>query len=161
MSLLDPESAPKPRRIQPVPLAIAGIVLLLVAGLGLYFYWLWLSRSEAGPVLTDEAREYLQYLDLSEVQMAAEDSYLGHRLVTIEGKITNRGNRNLRLVEIVCVFRDPHGVEIAREPAVIAGGRGEPLAPGATQPFRLAFDALPQGWNQVMPNMFISRIVFE
>lgn len=161
MSLLDPDSGPKQRRVQPVPVAIAGIVLLLAGGLAVYVYGHWLQRVEDGPVLTEEAREYLEYLDLSEVQMAAEESFLTHRLVTIEGNITNSGERTVRLVEIHCLFRDPHGVEIAREPAVIVGARGGPLAPGETKSFRLAFDELRRDWNQVMPSLFISQIAFE
>ena len=39
----------------------------------------------------------------------------------------------------------------SRSGGAIAGGKRE---------FRLAFDAIPEGWNQTMPNLFIAEIVF-
>jgi hypothetical protein len=35
------------------------------------------------------------------------------------------------------------------------------LAPGETKPFRLAFDNVPEAWNQAMPGMIIARIDFS
>jgi len=35
------------------------------------------------------------------------------------------------------------------------------LAPGETKAFRLAFDHVPESWNQAMPTMVIARIDFS
>jgi hypothetical protein len=34
------------------------------------------------------------------------------------------------------------------------------LAPGESKPFRLAFDNVPDSWNQTMPQMVIAAIDF-
>lgn len=146
----------------PPPAAIViAVAVLLAAGTGAFFWWQSQARDSGGPALTEDARLYLDLLDLSEVQMTAEESFLGHTIVVIEGKITNNGDRTVSVVEVNCVFREPYGLEIAREPAVIAGQKTGPLHPGETQSFRLAFDNLPAEWNQAMPSLFISQIQFE
>jgi hypothetical protein len=148
------------QRRDPAPLVIGAIVVLLGAGIALYLYWQSQQAADGGPVLTEEARAYLADLDLGEVQMAASDTFLTQTLVEITGKIENLGSRTVELVEINCVFRDVDGIEIAREPSVIVGPRTGPLGPGQQKSFRLAFDSLPEGWNQNMPNLFVAQILF-
>ena len=92
------------------------------------------------PLLTAEAKQYLGNLELSNVHMQAAESYVQARLVEILGDIKNNGTRNLKVVEVNCVFRDYAGEVIAREPALVVGGRSGSLAPGQTKPFRLPFD---------------------
>jgi len=141
-------------------IAIALALLLIVGTVG-FFWWHSLPRGEEAPRLTDEATQYLPRLDLSGVQMSAEDSFLGHTVIAIEGNITNEGDRPVSLIEVNCVFREPYGLEIAREPSVVVGPKTGPLRPGETQPFRLPFDNIPADWNQAMPSLFISQIEFE
>jgi len=128
-----------------------------------YFLWLRAPEQPPGPepILTQEARNYLPNLDLSEVSMGARETFLGQTLVTIQGNITNNGGQTVRRAEVNCVFRDPHGVEIGRERVTIVGPDTGPLEPGETQPFRMAFDTPPERWNQMMPDLFIAQIVFE
>ena len=148
------------QRRDPAPLIIGAIVVLLGAGVALYLYWQSLGETDAGPVLTEEARAYLAHLDLGDVEMAASDTFLAQTLVEITGRIENLGGRTVDRVEINCVFRDIHGIELAREPGVIVGPRTGPLRPNQEQSFRLAFDNLPDGWNQDMPSLFVAQIVF-
>jgi hypothetical protein len=93
--------------------------------------------------------------------MQAAESYVQARLVEILGDITNHGTRNLKVVEVNCVFRDYAGEVIAREPALVVGGRSGALAPGQTKPFRLPFDNIPDTWNQALPSLVIAQIQFE
>lgn len=144
------------------PVIVILIAAVLIGGtLAAFLWWQAKHRTDAGPVLTDEAREYLPNLDLSDVQMSAEESFLGHTVVVIEGNIANLGERTLGNVEINCVFRDLYQQEIARQRMTIVGRSTGALAPGDKQPFRLAFDTVPEGWNQTMPSLFIAQIVFE
>lgn len=94
--------------------------------------------------------------------MEAKESYMKHTLVEITGKLTNKGDRGLRLVEINCVFYDPYGQLVLRErvPIVKRTG-GAPLKPGETRSFRLPFDSIPSSWNQALPQLVIARIDFE
>ena len=93
--------------------------------------------------------------------MEATESFLGHTIVSIEGKISNLGERGVRVVEVTCVFRDPYLNELGRQAVVIVSPQAGLLDPGQTRPFRIAFDAVPQGWNQIMPNLYIAQIQFE
>ena len=139
-------------------IALAGVLILGVFG------WLTFGpkpEPPPRPVLTAEAKQYLGNLELSNVHMQAAESYVQARLVEILGDITNHGTRNLKVVEVNCVFRDYAGEVIAREPALVVGGRSGALAPGQTKPFRLPFDNIPDTWNQALPSLVIAQIQFE
>ena len=111
--------------------------------------------------LTPEAKEYVQHLDLSDVQMKSTESYLKQTITEIEGKIQNQGGRALRSVEIVCVFYDAWGQVVMRERAAIVKHSGGPLKPGQTRAFRLPFEDVPASWNNQMPRLVIAAITFE
>lgn len=149
----------------PVPGGLALIVLLVCAVSAAGFWFLFL-RAPARPVqagvLTPEAKSYVRHLGLAEVEMKAAESYMKNTLVEITGRISNKGGRTLSLVEINCVFQDPYGQLVLRERVPIvkrAGGQG--LKPGETGSFRLAFDNIPESWNQTLPQLVIARIEFE
>ncbi|MBI2680563.1 MAG: hypothetical protein HYX25_06090 [Candidatus Solibacter usitatus] len=76
------------------------------------------------------------------------------------GKIGNKGDRTLKLVEINCVFRDAFGQVVLRERVAIVGARAGRLSPGDLKNFRLAFDNIPDSWNQALPELVIAQIVF-
>jgi len=106
-------------------------------------------------------RDYLTSLKLSNVRMQAAESYVQSRLVEIFGDITNVGNRNIKLIQVTCVFRDYSGQDVSRERAYVVDGRGGAFEPGKTRPFRLAFDTVPESWNQALPVLVIAQIQFE
>jgi hypothetical protein len=138
----------------------------VAAVLGAAAIWFFLIRPPAPPpspaALTPEAKAYVRNLGLAEVAMEAKESYMKNTLVEITGKLTNKGDRGLRLVEINCLFQDPYGQLILRErvPIVKRTG-GPPLKPGETRSFRLPFDNVPSSWNQILPQLVIARIDFE
>jgi hypothetical protein len=47
-----------------------------------------------------------------------------------------------------------------RERVSIVNSKMGGLAPGETKAFRLAFDSVPEGWNQALPQMVIAAIEF-
>ena len=108
--------------------------------------------------LTQEAKEYVQHLKLSDVEMKATETYLKQTLTEIEGKIQNQGNRPLKTVELMCVFYDAYGQVAIRERVRIVRTT---LKPGETKAFRLAFDDIPDGWNHQMPSLVIAAITFD
>jgi hypothetical protein len=81
-------------------------------------------------------------------------------VVEITGNIGNNGQRELKKVEIYCVFRDAYGQVVLRERVPIVGDRIGALAPGGKKNFRLAFDNIPESWNQAIPDLVIAGIVF-
>jgi hypothetical protein len=116
------------------------------------------------PVLTAEAEAYRVNLDFENVRMQAAESMVNQRVVEILGDLTNKGTRGVKLAEVVCVFKDYGGAEVKRERVAIIGGaalgvKGD-LAPGATKHFRLAFDDVPEGWNQALPSLHVAQIQF-
>jgi len=144
------------------PLLLIVVVAMLALGGGAFWWLDYQSRNQVsqGPVLTADARQYLKNLQLSEVQMQAAESYLKQEVVEIGGKIGNRGDRVVKLVEINCVFRDAYGQVVLRERLAIAGRKMGDLRPGETRTFRLAFDSIPNSWNKQMPDLVIAQILF-
>ena len=160
--------AKKQAAIPPVAIVIGAV---LIAGLGGFLY---LQRAASRPAappppLTGPARDYVKYLQcvsadgqsVESPQMQAHESYMKLSVVEITGNIRNAGNRVLEVVEINCVFTDPYGQVLLRERVPIVNKKMGKLAPGETKAFRLAFDNVPENWNQAMPQMVIARIDFS
>ena len=97
----------------------------------------------------------------AEPVMESHESYLKQSIVEICGNLLNAGDRPLNSVEITLgLLRSRRGD--ARWPSLqrdhLAGTtvpdhqehRG--LAPGQVKPFHVAFDDVPDSWNQAMPH---------
>jgi hypothetical protein len=144
----------------PIPLLVGALIVILGLGAwGFLGYWERTHPPVPG-VLTPEAKQYVHNLQLSEVEMKAAESYMKQKVVEITGKIANNGPRPINLVEINCVFRDAYGQVVLRERVAIVGRRAGTLAPGDKKSFRLAFDNIPESWNQGLPDLVIAQIVF-
>jgi hypothetical protein len=143
----------------PLTLIVVGIIVLvgLVAGA------IYLSRpakpaSESGA--SAEAMAYLPKLVLSDVSMQASENFMKQQVIEVNGKITDNGPRALKAVDVYCLFYGVNGQEIHRERLPIIQPKSPSLKPGETRPFRLPFDAVPDGWNQALPKMVIAQITF-
>ncbi len=146
-----------------IPVAL--VIVLAIAAIGIAAGWLIVRRGPTqppAPVLTDEARAYIRAgsLKLADVEMNAKESFARQMLVEVTGKITNDGERPIRFVRITCIFRDPSGNVILREPSLIVNAKMGGLMRGETKSFRLPFDAIPESWNQALPDLVIAEIVF-
>jgi len=147
-------------KISPASIVIALAVILILGVFG----WLSFGPKPApppAPVLTQQAKAYLASLALSNVRMQAAESYVNQRVVEILGDITNKGNRTVSAVQVTCVFRDFSGREVLRERVLVVDRQNGPLSSGVTKPFRLAFDDIPNTWNQAIPTLVIAQIQFE
>lgn len=156
----DKTTAKKPAFTLSTPIVIGVVAVLVVGGLAAYLTLAPKPGPPPPPVLTQEAKDYLPNLKLSDVGLQAAESYINSSLVEVLGKVTNTGNRTVKLVQVNCVFRSVYRKPIYREMATVVGKFG-PLKPGETKPFRLAFENPPQGWNQDMPDLVIAQIQFE
>jgi hypothetical protein len=147
-------------KISPASIVIALAVILILGA----FSWLTFGPKPPPPpppVLTPEAKAYVGNLQFGNVHIQAAESMVNQRLVEILGDITNKGDRTVKLAEVTCIFSDFSGRELQRERVAIIGQSTGPLKPGATKPFRLAFDDLAEGWNQSYPTFVIAQIQFE
>ena len=147
---------------QSIPVAALVVALAVILGAGFFLY---LDRASHRPPpppapLTAEAKAYVRNLQLVDVEMQKHESYMKQAVVEITGKIGNNGSRNLRVVEINCVFYDPYGQLVLRERVPIVSQKIGGLAPGEIKNFRLAFDNIPDSWNQALPELVIAQIVF-
>ena len=88
----------------------------------------------------------------------------------ITGNILNSGDRVLNSVEINWVFYEPGAVMpdgrlfqevIWRERTFVVTKKTGGLEPGKARAFRVAFDNIPDSWNQAMPNPVIAAIEFR
>ena len=146
-------------------ISIAALVVALVVILGAGFF-LYLDRASHRPPpppapLTAEAKAYVRSLQLADVEMQKHESYMKQAVVEITGKIGNNGARTLRVVQINCVFYDPDGQVVLRERVPIVSQKIGGLAPGEIKTFRLAFDNIPDSWNQALPQLVIAEIDFR
>jgi hypothetical protein len=141
-----------------IPIAAAVLVALSVWA---YFTYGPKPKPPAQPVLTAEAKGYLQYLPLSDVSMEAAEAELKMSVTTIKGKIKNNGPRTVSSILVTCVFRDPYGQVIKREIVTLAGSRTGPLPSQAIKTFEVNFDNIPDTWNQTMPDLVIAEIKFS
>jgi hypothetical protein len=157
-----PATATKKQQVSIPP---AAIIIALVAALGLAGFW-YLDRVSKRPPappppLTGAAKAYVRYLKLSNVDMAAHESYLHQGVVEITGQLENTGDRVLKTVVLNCVFYDSYGQVVLRERVPIITEKMGGLAPTERKNFRLPFDNVPDGWNQTMPQMVIAAIDFS
>jgi hypothetical protein len=134
------------------------VAVALVAGV-LYLRRPGPEAPQSGPA-SPEVRAYVSNLVLSDVSMKASENFMKQQVVEIEGKITNNGPRPVQSVEVYCLFRAVDGHEIYRERAPLVRAKTASVKPKETRPFRLAFDNLPDGWNQGMPTLVIAQITF-
>jgi len=146
-----------------VKISPAGIVIAL-AGILIFgaFSYLTFGPKPAPPpppVLTEEARDYLEHLQLDNVHLQEAESMVDQRVIEILGTIINHGARTIKLAEVTCVFRDYDNKEVKRERLPIVSA--SPLGPNDSKAFRLAFDDVPQDWNKVMPTLVIAQIQFK
>src|SRR5438270_4973392 len=91
----------------------ASATVVLLAGILLY-----LSRPTSNrppPPASGEAKAYVSKLSLSDVSMQATENFMKQRVVEIEGIIGNGGGRELRGIDVYCLFYDVSGHEIHRE----------------------------------------------
>jgi hypothetical protein len=157
------------KRSIPPAAIVAGVVVVLGAA-GIFYLNSAAKRpAPPPPPLTAEAKAYLKNLKFVSAggetaespKMEAHESYMKQSVVEITGNIQNAGDRVLELIEINCVFYDPYGQVVLRQRVPVVSKRMGKLAPGETKAFRLAFDNVPEGWNQDMPQMVIARIDFS
>lgn len=150
----------RPKQQDRTQMYLIAVCVAVVSALLLYLQF---SKPAPPPTieLTDEAKAYIGNLALSDVGMQAKLDYFGQKVLEISGSIGNNGARNLGVVEVTVVFRDYSGAILKRERSRIVSTKMGGLKPTETKPFRLPFDAVPEGWNNQMPTLVIAGIVFE
>jgi hypothetical protein len=154
--------APRPATPEKLPLALlfsGALVVVAVLAAMVYLRKSGPEKAHDGPA-SAEARAYVPHLVLSDVSMKAAENLMKQQVVEIEGRITNNGPQAVESVDVFCLFGGVDGHEIYRERVPIVRPKAAPVKPKETRSFRLAFDDLPDGWNQGMPTLVIAQITF-
>jgi hypothetical protein len=150
-------SSPAQNRTQIITIAVC---VAVVSALLLYLQLAPKPTPQDLP-LTPDAKAYISNLGLADVGMEAKLDYFGQKVLEVKGGITNNGPRNLRVVEVTCVFLDYSGKSALRQRSGIVSAKMGGLRPGETKSFRLPFDNVPSNWDQQMPRLVIAGIDFE
>ena len=153
-------AAPQKKSIPLLPILMAAVVIVALVGVGIYLTRP--VRKAAEGAASQEAKNYLANLALSDVSMQASENLVNQKVVEVLGNIANNGPREVKSIDVYCLFYGLDGHEIHRERLRIVGGvdTAGSLKPGATKAFRMPFDTLPDGWNQALPKMVIAQIKF-
>src|SRR5689334_21176198 len=100
---------------------------------GILFYLSRPTPNRPAPPASGEAKAYVSKLILSDVSMQAIENFMKQRVVEIEGKITNNGDKEIRGIDVYCLFYDVANREIHRERVSVLNRKGAPLRPGETR----------------------------
>ena len=135
-------------------LVVAGVMLVLLGTLLLIRHLASPrpeTRAGARTALTPEQTAYLPSIEISDVHMSAAQNFLGDTVTMLDARVSNRGNKEIRRLDLELVFFDTLNQVILRETARPITERAAPLKPGETRPFHLTFEQIPPDWNQAAP----------
>jgi len=142
---------------------LAGLVVVVVISVGAYF----LLRGGAGapgalPPLPWGAAEqaYAAQIKFGNFNLTRATNMLKMEITNVDGAIQNGGDKSVVDVEVALEFEDLSHKVIFRDSRRILTG-APALAAGETRAFRLSFDNVPAGWNQVPPKFTITGMQLQ
>jgi hypothetical protein len=153
-----------------VPKAVWGAAaLVVVVAIGLLVF---AGRHTAPPTphTLQPADPYAAQLPLSQLAMSESESLSGGKLTYLDGHIRNTGNRTVTGVTVQVVFANdeqlPPTIETLpltlirmKEPYIDTQSVGAaPIQPGEDREFRLTMEAVPDNWNQQMPQIRVIHV---
>ncbi|HVT80657.1 MAG TPA: DUF2393 family protein [Phycisphaerae bacterium] len=150
--------------LSPAVWGIAALIVLLVAGI---FFFAGRRKGPAVPTTLQPPDAYAASLPLTNLAMSESSSFSGGKVTYLDGHIQNTGSRTITAITVQVVFNNdtemPPSIQtlpltlvrmtqpyIDTEPV-----SADPLKPGDSKDFRLAFDSVPDNWNQQMPEVRI------
>jgi hypothetical protein len=137
------------------PLIIILCVALVLAGL-IAAYVLLHNPTSSGPASppaapSAEQKPYFASLEFSDLHMSAAENFLGTTVTYLDGRVTNKGTKTVRRLDVELNFVDVLNQVVLRETAYVITRRLPPLRPGETRSFRVTFEHIPVDWNQAPP----------
>jgi hypothetical protein len=130
--------------------------MTVVLGL-LVFYWH--SHGGAGPsagtgtILTEEQKAYLPQFEFTDAHMSAAENFLGDSVTYLDARVTNKGTKTVRRLDVDLTFVDTLNQVVLRERAHPVSPHTQSLRPGEAKAFRMTFEHMPADWNQAVPSM--------
>lgn len=113
---------------------------------------------------------YAANIAFTGLHLSQATNFAGDQLTYVEGTVTNKGNRTVTALTARVVFGNDDGEQpqIQEVPVTMIRSRQpyvdtvalsvSPLKPGASQEFRLTFDAITPMWNQQIPAVSVASL---
>jgi hypothetical protein len=117
------------------------------------------SSAQFAPA-SSEQKGYLSQIAVSDAKMSAAQNYLGQTIFYLNAKLTNKGSRAVKGVDLQLEFHDVLDQVVLRDTAHPIRAGANPLKPSETRAFVIAFEHLPAEWNQAPPSMIPLSVVF-
>jgi len=142
-------------------LIVAALLALLIAAF-VYFRSAALAgrRTGSGVPLSEEQRAYASLLELTDARMSAAQNFLGNTVTYLDARVTNKGAKAVRRLDVQLEFVDILNQVVLREVAHPVTDRTAPLKPGQSRAFQVTFEHMPADWNQTSPRMKVVYIDF-
>jgi hypothetical protein len=137
-------------------IAFVGAAMLVLLAVVVF---LWHSHgapglsSSSSAITTEEQKAYFRQLEFTDVHMSAAENFLGASVTYLDARVTNKGTKTLRRLDLDLTFVDTLNQVVLRERAHPVSERTSPLKPGESRAFRVSFEHMPVDWNQAAPNM--------
>jgi hypothetical protein len=148
-----------------VPPAVWGVAALVVVIVVAVIAFAGRHKGPPAPKTLQPPDAYAAHLPLSQLAMSESESLSGGKLTYLDGHVQNTGDKTVTGITVQVVFandeqmpptvdtvpltfirmKDPY---IDTQPVSAA-----PIKPGEDREFRLTFEAVPDNWNQQMPEV--------
>jgi hypothetical protein len=109
--------------------------------------------ANASTIPTEEQKAYFLQLEFTDVHMSAAENFLGATVTYLDARVTNKGTKTVRRLDVDLTFVDTLSQVVLREMAHPVTRRTPPLKPGESRAFRVTFEHMPADWNQAAPAM--------
>ena len=138
------------------------IILIVTAGMAvvlgvLLFFWhshgVAVQSAGASTILTEEEKSYLPQLEFTDAHMSAAQNFLGDSVTYLDARVTNKGMKTVRRLDVDLTFVDMLNQVVLREREHPVSRRTVPLKPGESRAFRISFEHMPADWNQAVPSV--------
>ena len=148
-----------------VPPAVWGVAAAVVVIVILVLVLLGRHKGPVAPKTLQPADAYAAHLPLSQLAMSEAENLSGGKMTYLDGHVQNTGDKTVSGVTVQVVFANdeqmPPTVDTVplmlirmKEPYIDTQAVGAaPIKPGEDREFRLTFEAVPDNWNQQMPEV--------
>jgi len=145
--------------------AVVAVVVLVVVVV--------LEHGKKGPTVTPISAPldpYAASLPITHLQMSESGNLAGSKVTYVDGVLENTGNKTVTGASFQILFRNyahevvqnntqPLKLIRTRVPYVdVETAASDPLKPGTSKEFRLAFDGVASGWDGAFPEIRIVQV---
>jgi hypothetical protein len=108
-----------------------------------------------------DLQDYAAHVHFGNIQMSRAENFLNQEITYISGVVSNDGPRRIVTMDVAADFRDFSGTIVLRETRHVFGGHGAVMEPGQRRDFQLAFESVPDTWNQNYPELKLVVLTLE